>query len=189
MHSIISKLNLLVIFNVTFCCAAISYVTHPTINQPSRLPSSIHLGEAAPTCIPIDLSSQTLRVNIHFDNDCLGAWGDILSMDEFAYTAWRWKRIPPDRLLPEGYARLPFIQVHNTCLLKLDVLDQPSDDERLALAELGPALKELWAECLQPKKGLLAMGVIRVGHFQNLALTAQPSQMRLSLPALNHTAK
>lgn len=188
MHSIISKLNLCIIFSV-FYCTAVSHVIHSAITQPNRLSPTSRLGEPHPTCIPVEPDPQPLRATSHFDIDCLGAWADILSMEEFSYTSWRWKRFPPSETLPGGYARLPFTQVHRTCTLKLDVRARATDADDLALAELGPSLKELWLECLQPMKGLLAMGTIPVGKYHVLALTAQPSEMHLPLPALNRTAK
>lgn len=67
------------------------------------------------------------------------------------------------------------------CTIKLDAVERTDENERLALIELGPSLKILFKECVEPRKGLLAKGIIRVGLYQTLGLMIAPTPTALAL--------
>lgn len=136
-------------------------------------PSLNDLPDVEPTCTEPGALSDSLNDLGVFSSDCIAAADDFFDRI-VAQISFRWKRVPPGQFPGPGISVLPIDSAYRSCMIKLDVLDDPEAEDTFALVQLAGDLGRLFMKCVTPNPRALAAGFVPVGPRKVLKLSISP---------------
>ncbi|KAL8718162.1 MAG: hypothetical protein Q9225_004677 [Loekoesia sp. 1 TL-2023] len=110
-----------------------------------------------------------------FPRECKDTATDFFNTPMVARIPWHWKRIPRGESPPPGYNFLPFTAAPTSCMLTLDVLDDPNAEDQFALVQIANDFRALYNKCVYGRVRGPSAGFIPVGPRKVLKLSIRPT--------------
>lgn len=155
-----------------------SCTANPLIVRPA---SSLAMDEISePTCTDLEkANTSNASLPPHtigtFPTDCVETANEFFNFPMIAEVAWHWKRAHGDRPPPPGYNFLPYSTAPTTCMITLDVLDDPDAEDQFALVQIADDFRALFTKCIRASVYGPSSGFIPVGPRKVLKLSVGPT--------------
>ena len=163
----------IILLTYSGCCIA-----NPIPAAPSKPASISALGDISePTCTAPEIgkSNASSPQYLHtFPRECIESADYFFNFPMVARIAWHWKRVEPGQPPQPGYNFLPLSAAPTTCMITLDVLDDPAAEDQFALVQIADDFRALFRKCVHGRVEGPSAGFIPVGPRKVLKLSVGP---------------